>query len=161
MPKFDVVIPPGLQGVYDTWHFAPATVVKGMVYCSGIIGTSPDGEPLKIRNNSSEATFDGAQATLQNEEASLADIQAIREPEAQFEAAFEGVQAVLSAAGAGMADVVNLTTHHVDIGKHMALFMQVKDRYLPEPWPAWTAVGVYELIIPGGLVEISVIASVD
>jgi hypothetical protein len=32
--------------------------------------------------------------------------------------------------------------------------MRVKDRYLPEPFPAWTAIGVVELAVPGGLVEV-------
>jgi enamine deaminase RidA (YjgF/YER057c/UK114 family) len=160
MPNFEIVIPPGLQGVYDTWHFAPATTCNGMVYCSGIIGTSPDGEPLKSGNTSNDAAFDGAQETLNSNDAALADILAIRDPEAQFEAAFEGTKAVLAAAGSSLAKVVNMTTYHVDIGHHMPVFMQVKDRYILEPWPSWTAIGVSELIIPGGLMELSVIATV-
>jgi enamine deaminase RidA (YjgF/YER057c/UK114 family) len=36
--------------------------------------------------------------------------------------------------------------------------MKVKDRYLSAPYPAWTAIGISELAIPGGLVEIKVIA---
>ena len=48
--------------------------------------------------------------------------------------------------------------YHVDIGRHMETFMAVKDRYLTEPYPAWTAIGVSELVVPGGLVEIRAIA---
>jgi enamine deaminase RidA (YjgF/YER057c/UK114 family) len=36
--------------------------------------------------------------------------------------------------------------------------MKVRDRYLKEPYPAWTAIGVAELAVPGGLVEVKVIA---
>ena len=36
--------------------------------------------------------------------------------------------------------------------------MRVKDRYILEPYPAWTAIGVSELIVPGGLMEIRAIA---
>lgn len=39
------IIPPALQGVYDNWHYAPAVAANGLIFCSGIIGTSPDGEP--------------------------------------------------------------------------------------------------------------------
>ncbi len=157
MPEFEVIVPPGLQGVYDTWHFAPAVRANGMLYCSGVIGTSPGGEPIAKSDGGGEA-FDGAQSTLAADHAELADIMAVRDPEAQFEAAFEIVQAVLSEASATLADVVEMTTYHVDIGQHMATFMAVKDRYLFEPYPAWTAVGVSELVIPGGLMEISVTA---
>jgi enamine deaminase RidA (YjgF/YER057c/UK114 family) len=82
------------------------------------------------------------------------DGRGIADPEAQFVAAFEGVGAVLAKAGLGFGDVVEITTFHVGLMQHIATFMQVKDRYLREPYPAWTAIGVVELAVPGGLVEI-------
>ena len=83
---------------------------------------------------------------------------AIEGPEEQFEAAFKGVELVLGEAGAGFADVVEMTTYHVGLNEHIATFMKVKDRFVAEPYPAWTAIGVSELAVPGGLVEIRVIA---
>lgn len=80
------------------------------------------------------------------------------DPEAQFTQAFENVKAVLEAAGAGFGDVVEMTTFHVGLQKNLGAFMSVKDRYLPEPFPAWTAIGITELAVPGGLVEVKVIA---
>ena len=82
------------------------------------------------------------------------DGRGIADPEQQFTAAFEGVKAILDAAGLGFADVVEITTFHVGLMQHMGAFMRVKDRYLPEPFPAWTAIGVVELAVPGGLVEV-------
>ncbi|HXK25036.1 MAG TPA: RidA family protein [Myxococcota bacterium] len=82
------------------------------------------------------------------------DGRGIADPEAQFVAAFENVGAVLAEAGLGFGDVVEITTFHVGLMQHIGTFMQVKDRYLPEPYPAWTAIGVVELAVPGGLVEI-------
>jgi enamine deaminase RidA (YjgF/YER057c/UK114 family) len=82
------------------------------------------------------------------------DGRAIADPAAQFAAAFEGVKAVLAEAGLGLGDVVELTTYHAGGMQHLGTFVQVKDRYLPEPYPAWTAIGVVELAVPGGLVEI-------
>ncbi len=79
-------------------------------------------------------------------------------PEAQFETAFEALADVLAEAGASLADIVDLTSYHVDISLHMATFMEVRDRYLREPWPAWTAIGVAELVVPGGLVELRAVA---
>jgi enamine deaminase RidA (YjgF/YER057c/UK114 family) len=82
------------------------------------------------------------------------DGRGIADPEQQFTAAFEGVKAILDAAGLGFADVVEITTFHVGLMQHMSAFLRVKDRYLPEPYPAWTAIGIVELAVPGGLVEV-------
>jgi enamine deaminase RidA (YjgF/YER057c/UK114 family) len=83
---------------------------------------------------------------------------AIADPEAQFTRAFELVREVLEQAGVGFGDVVELTTYHVGLMQHIGAFMAVKDRFLSEPYPAWTAIGVSELAAPGGLVEIRAIA---
>ena len=36
--------------------------------------------------------------------------------------------------------------------------MKVKDNYMADPYPAWTAIGITELAFPGALVEIKIIA---
>ncbi|MEA2625572.1 MAG: hypothetical protein QOD06_1617 [Candidatus Binatota bacterium] len=86
------------------------------------------------------------------------DGKASPDPEAQFTQAFETLSSVLAAAGASFSDVVEVTTFHVGLQKSLRTFMSVKDRYLKAPYPAWTAIGVTELAIPGGLVEIKVVA---
>ncbi|HEV8711481.1 MAG TPA: RidA family protein [Candidatus Binatia bacterium] len=80
------------------------------------------------------------------------------DPETQFTQAFEMLKSVLTTAGAALKDVVEMTTFHVGLQTHLPTFMKVKDRYLQEPYPAWTAIGITELALPGGLVEIKVIA---
>ncbi|MCW5749181.1 MAG: RidA family protein [Alphaproteobacteria bacterium] len=80
------------------------------------------------------------------------------DPEAQFTLAFERVGSVLAAAGVTFADVVEMTTYHVGLQAQMESFLKVKDRFLAAPYPAWTAIGIAELAIPGALVEIRVIA---
>ena len=160
------IVPPALRGVYDSWHFAPAVVANGMIYCSGIIGTSPGGlTPDGLRTSvhsgaagSMAAGLAGAEATLSGGDAPLAALEAVRDPEAQFATAFEALSAILAEAGASLADIVELTTYHVDIARHIPTFMRVRDLYLSDPWPAWTAIGVSELIVPGGLMEIRAVA---
>jgi enamine deaminase RidA (YjgF/YER057c/UK114 family) len=75
------------------------------------------------------------------------------DPETQFVAAFEQLRDVLHEAGLAFSDVVELTTFHVGM-QHLQTFAGVKNRYLAEPYPAWTAIGVSELAFPGGLVEV-------
>ena len=80
------------------------------------------------------------------------------DPETQFEQAFVHLRWYLEAAGASMADVLEMTTYHVGLRRHLAAFTAVKDRHVREPYPAWSAIGVSELITEGALVEIRVIA---
>jgi len=80
--------------------------------------------------------------------------QPIEDLEAQFTQAFENVKAVLAAAGTSFDDVVDLQTFHSDLTGHLKLFMKVKDRYLTKDYPAWTAVTVKSLALPGLAVEI-------
>ncbi len=82
------------------------------------------------------------------------------DPEEQFAQAFENLKGILEEAGGDLDDVVELTTFHVGFRKHIGAFMAVKDRYIAEPYPAWTAIGIGELAF-GALVEIKAIASLS
>jgi enamine deaminase RidA (YjgF/YER057c/UK114 family) len=67
---------------------------------------------------------------------------------------------VLDAGGASFADVIELVTFHIGLD-HVITFSEIKDRFVPAPYPAWTAVGVDELgggTLPGLLVEIKATA---
>jgi enamine deaminase RidA (YjgF/YER057c/UK114 family) len=80
------------------------------------------------------------------------------DPAAQFEQAFANVAEVLAEAGGSWADVVEMTTFHVGLAEHLAAFAGVRNRWVQEPYPAWTAVGVAELAAPSALVEVKVVA---
>jgi enamine deaminase RidA (YjgF/YER057c/UK114 family) len=86
------------------------------------------------------------------------DGKASPDPGAQFTQAFETLSAVLSASGASFSDVVEMTTFHVGLQKHLGAFMKIKDEYVKDPYPAWTAIGITELAIPGAILEIKVVA---
>ncbi len=78
--------------------------------------------------------------------------------EEQAQLAFQNLKAVLEAAGATLGDVVELVTFHTSLRAEMAAFTKVKDAFFPKNYPAWTAVGVTELAIPGLCVEIRAVA---
>ena len=59
-----------------------------------------------------------------------------------------------------MADVVEMTTYHTDMAL-LGTFMKIKDEYVAEPYPAWTAIGCTQLALPGALVEIRAQAHVS
>ena len=71
---------------------------------------------------------------------------------------FENVKKVIEAAGARMSDIVDLTSFHTDM-RDLQVFMRVKDRYLTEAFPAWTAIGAAQLGGAAGyLIEIKAVA---
>lgn len=80
------------------------------------------------------------------------------DPAEQFRLAFQQVGMCLAAAGLGYRDMVEMTTYHVGLREHLDAFIRVKDEFIVAPYPAWTAIGVSELITPGALVEIRVTA---
>jgi enamine deaminase RidA (YjgF/YER057c/UK114 family) len=76
----------------------------------------------------------------------------------EFRNAWQSVGRVLEAGGAGFDDIVEYTTFHVGLQKTLSTFMQIRDEFIDAPWPAWTAIGISELAVPGAHVEIRVIA---
>lgn len=122
------IVPESMQSFYDNYHFAPAVVDGKHLRCSGVIGVD------------------------------MADGSVVADPETQFVQAFENLAEVLVEGGASFAKLTEMTTFHVGLQQHLQIFMAVKDRYVKAPYPAWTAIGISELAIPGGLVEIRVTA---
>ena len=79
-------------------------------------------------------------------------------PDAQIRQAFDQVGKVLSAAGMGFGHIVEMTTYHVGLRDHLELFRSIRDEFVREPFPAWTAIEVAGFIREGTIVEIRVIA---
>lgn len=86
------------------------------------------------------------------------ELEVIADPEAQFVACWENLRIVLAEAGCTFEDIVDMTTYHVQMSEHMAVFRAVKDRVFPRGTCAWTAIGVSELARAGLLVEIKCVA---
>ena len=87
-----------------------------------------------------------------------ADLTVADDPETQIRDAFQFAKEHLEAANLTFSDVVEMTTYHVGLRGHLATFMRVKDEYVTAPYPAWTAIGVSQLITEGTIVEIRLIA---
>ncbi|MFJ5160034.1 RidA family protein [Pantoea sp. NPDC088449] len=86
------------------------------------------------------------------------ELEIITDPEQQFIACWRNLELVLNEAGCDFDDVVEMTTYHIDMAKHMAVFRHVKDKIFPRGRSAWTCIGVASLAHPGLLVEIKCIA---
>jgi enamine deaminase RidA (YjgF/YER057c/UK114 family) len=73
--------------------------------------------------------------------------------EEQARRAFGNLTRVIGEAGGSLADIVELVTYHTSMAD-MEAFARVKAEFIPTDYPAWTAVGARELVLPGLLVEI-------
>jgi enamine deaminase RidA (YjgF/YER057c/UK114 family) len=128
MTERQTIVPESQRQLYDRFHFAPAVVDD-----SGTVHCSG------VLGSGADGSF--------------AD-----EPVDQFRQAFANVATVLEEAGCGWSDVVEMTTFHVDLMENLRAFVQAKDETVGEPYPAWTAIGVSALAMPGALVEVKVTA---
>jgi reactive intermediate/imine deaminase len=115
-------------GYPRAWGFSQGVRVGPLIFLSGQMPVDPDGNVL----------FAG-------------DIRA------QTRQTFENLKTVLAAAGASLDDVVELVSYHTDMADLDAM-NEVKAEYLTGNLPAWTAVGVAGLALPGQLLEIKVVA---
>lgn len=81
------------------------------------------------------------------------------DPEAQIREAFRKVGLVLAEAGAGFSDILEMTSYHVGLRDHLALFRAIREEFVSEPCPAWTAIEVSGFTTEGVIVELRVIAA--
>jgi enamine deaminase RidA (YjgF/YER057c/UK114 family) len=79
------------------------------------------------------------------------------DPKAQMRAAFQNLSETLQAAGAAWGDVVAMTTYHVGLQSQTQAFVDIRNEFVREPYPAGTGVGVTELHA-GAAVEISLVS---
>jgi enamine deaminase RidA (YjgF/YER057c/UK114 family) len=88
-----------------------------------------------------------------------AGLRVIEDKEAQFEQCFRNIGKVLDAAGFAFADVVELESWFLSFPGDLALFMQVKDRWLTGPgYPTWTGFGVASFSMAGIVCEVKATA---
>ena len=75
-----------------------------------------------------------------------------------FTRAFDRIGRTLERAGGGWNDVVDLTSYHTDLRASINEMVEVKNRYIKAPFPAWTAIGISALYDADGVVEIKIVA---
>lgn len=126
------IVPEGWEGAYNGFHYAPAVIAGDTIYLSGVV----------------------AGLAGEEDETNPADL------EASFDRAFEALGGILEASGADWSHVVEMTTFHTELIPQIAPFTASKDKYMKEPYPAWTAIDVDRLYVERGIVEIKLIAYV-
>jgi enamine deaminase RidA (YjgF/YER057c/UK114 family) len=124
------VLPADRNIAYDHFNISPATLCGNLLLMSGLIGLRADG--------------------------SIADT--LQE---QIELIFRQAESILDEVGGTFADIASFETYHVGevtVLDQMTAFMEVRDRHVQRPGPAWTSLGVSSLAIPGTLIEVKIVA---
>ena len=80
--------------------------------------------------------------------------------EAQVRQAFANLETVLQAAGGSLANLVTMTVFITDM-RYGDEFVRLRGEILQRDFPASALIGVSQLAIPEGLVEIQAIAALD
>ena len=78
--------------------------------------------------------------------------------EGQIVNAFDRMKIVLEEAGASLDDIVELVSYHVGLKGHLAQFVEIKSRYIREPYPTWTILEIAGLARAGLMIEIKAVA---
>lgn len=87
-----------------------------------------------------------------------AKLNIVADAEGQLTQVFENMGLVLTQAGCDWADVAELTAYFTHLQRDFELFMNVRNRYIQQPYPAMTMIGVAELAQPGLICEVKGVA---
>ena len=74
-----------------------------------------------------------------------------------YERVYRKIEEILKRAGASWDDVVDMSSFHTDAEAQIRPMVAVHKRFVKAPYPAWTAIGVSQ-ILGGGITEVKVVA---
>jgi len=143
----EVIIPQGMEILYEKYHYCPGIKVGNTLYISGQVGRD---EKLQIVEDT-EAQF--VQAFENVNKVLLA-------AGASFDDVVEMITYHVTGANIMPVDAADTEPQQLTI-PHLPLFIQVKERYFTNQYPTWTGVGVTGLSTAGLIVEIKCTAVLD
>lgn len=136
MPHREVIIPPGMEVLYENYHYCPGIKIGNTLYISGQVGRDAAMQVVTDPEAQFVQTFENVQKVLIAAGATFDDVVEMVTYHVTSPALYE-------AAGQSPGTI-----------PYLPLFIQVKDRYFTGSYPTWTGVGVTTLSTPGLIVEI-------
>lgn len=150
MPTREVIIPKGMEILYEKYHYCPGIKVGNTLYISGQVGRD---ENLQVVEGI-EAQFIQAFENVKK---------VLSAAGATFDEVVEMITYHVTGADLGQGQEAPSTTSSQQqlAIPHLPLFIQVKDRYFTNKFPTWTGVGITALSTPGLIVEIKCTAILE
>lgn len=130
----EVIIPKGMEILYEKFHYCPGIKVGNTLYISGQVGRN---ENLQVVEDT-EAQF----------------VQAFENVKKVLEAAGATFDHVVEMVTYHVTQPTPTSEQSSLVIPHLPLFKQVKERYFINAYSTWTAVGVTALSRPGLILEI-------
>jgi enamine deaminase RidA (YjgF/YER057c/UK114 family) len=140
MPTREVIIPKGMEILYEKYHYCPGIKIGNTLYIAGQVGRDDNMQVVAEPEAQFVQTFENVKKVL-----------------TAAEATFDNVVEMVTYH-------VTSPELHTASGQqpftipYLPLFIEVKDRYFTNNYPTWTGVGVTTLSTPGLIVEIKCIA---
>lgn len=116
-----------------------------------LMSTDPELRALQDKNGFADAVIIGDDVILSGviTEVKRGDA----DEAAAYTRTFEAIGETLRRAGTSWDDVVEISSFHTDVDAQLPAFVAVKKRFVKLPHPAWTAIGITELVGGSGITE--------
>jgi enamine deaminase RidA (YjgF/YER057c/UK114 family) len=141
----EVIIPQGMEILYEKFHYCPGIKVGNTLYISGQVGRDENLQVVEGTEAQFVQTFENVKKVLTAAGATFDDV----------------VEMITYHVTEFNPMNLPLSQQTPLIIPHLPLFIQVKDRYFTNKFPTWTGVGVMALSTPGLIVEIKCTAILD
>ncbi|WP_375499329.1 RidA family protein [uncultured Nostoc sp.] len=142
MSTRQVIVPKGMEILYEKFHYCPGVKVGNTLYISGQVGRDENLQIVKGIEAQFVQAFENVKKVLDAGGSTFDDV-------------VEMITYHVTGTGLGEfqaeATAFNKSLHIIPF---LQLFMQVKDRYFTNNYPTWTGIGVTGLSTPGLIVEI-------
>ena len=133
----EVIIPPGMEILYEKYHYCPGIKVGNTLYISGQVGRDENLQVVEETEAQFVQAFENVKKVLTAAGATFDDV----------------VEMITYHVTANEQSPVTIP--------HLPLFIEVKDRYFINQFPTWTGMGVTGLSTPGLIVEIKCTAVLE
>lgn len=143
----EVIIPKGMEILYEKFHYCPGIKVGNTLYISGQVGRDENLQVVEGTEAQFVQTFENVKKVLTAAGATFDDV-------------VEMITYHVTGANFGNLQTQPSSEQQFTI-PHLPLFIQVKDRYFTNKFPTWTGVGITALSTPGLIVEIKCTAILD
>ncbi|MCF4966366.1 RidA family protein [Nostoc sp. CMAA1605] len=144
-----VIIPQGMEILYEKFHYCPGIKVGNTLYISGQVGRDENLQVVEEVEAQFVQTFENVKKVLTAAGATFDDVVEM--------ITYHVTGSNLSDSQFTPADAAQ---QQFTI-PHLPLFMKVKDRYFTNNFPTWTGFGITALSTPGLIVEIKCTAVLD
>jgi enamine deaminase RidA (YjgF/YER057c/UK114 family) len=145
----EVIIPQGMEILYEKYHYCPGIKVGNTLYISGQVGRDENLQVVEEAEAQFVQTFENVKKVLLAAGATFDDV-------------VEMITYHVTGVNLGhvQAQPSNVSEQQFTI-PYLPLFIQVKDRYFTNKFPTWTGVGITALSTPGLIVEIKCTAILE